>query len=70
MTTFSEKSIPSSELPRIFETGRTEVNRELMLSNGTKIVTSRFPVIDEKGERIGAFSVFKDITEVVNLAGK
>ncbi|MGB3260663.1 sigma 54-interacting transcriptional regulator [Paenisporosarcina sp.] len=62
--------IPSSELPRIFETGRTEVNRELMLSNGTKIVTSRFPVIDEKGERIGAFSVFKDITEVVNLAGE
>jgi PAS domain S-box-containing protein len=62
--------IPSSELPRIFETGRTELNRELILSNGTKIVTSRIPIIDEKGERIGAFAVFKDITEVVNLAGE
>ncbi|EPD53647.1 PAS domain S-box protein [Paenisporosarcina sp. HGH0030] len=62
--------IASSELPRTFETGRTEVNRELVLSNGTKIVTSRFPVIDEKGVRIGAFSVFKDITEVVSLAGE
>lgn len=62
--------ISSSELPRIFDTGRTEVNRELVLSNGTKIVTSRFPIIDEKGERIGAFAVFKDITEVVNLAGE
>jgi PAS domain S-box-containing protein len=62
--------IPSSELPRIFETGRTELNRELSLSNGLKIVTSRFPIIDEKENRIGAFSVFKDISEVVNLAGE
>lgn len=62
--------IPLSALPRIFETGRTELNKELILSNGTKIVSSRFPIIDEKGERIGAFSVFKDITEVVSLAGE
>ncbi|WP_026045640.1 sigma-54 interaction domain-containing protein [Paenisporosarcina sp. TG-14] len=62
--------IPSSELSRIFDTGRTEINRELVLSNGSEIVTSRFPIIDEKGQRIGAFSVFKDITEIVNLAGE
>ena len=62
--------IPASELERIFETGRTELNRKLILSNGTKIVTSRFPIIDEKGHIIGAFAVFKDITEVVNLAGE
>ena len=62
--------IPSSELLRIFETGRTELNKELTLSNGLKIVTSRFPVIDEKDQRIGAFAVFKDISEVVNLAGE
>ncbi len=62
--------IPSSALPRIFETGRTELNKELVLSNGLKIVTSRFPIVDEVGERIGAFSVFKDITEIVSLAGE
>ncbi|WP_019415019.1 sigma-54-dependent Fis family transcriptional regulator [Paenisporosarcina sp. TG20] len=62
--------IPSSELPRIFETGRIELNRELVLNNGLKIVASRFPIIDEKGERIGAFAVFKDISELVNLAGE
>jgi len=62
--------IPDSELPRIIETGRTELNRELTLKNGFKIVTSRIPIIDEHGERIGAFAVFKDITEVVNLAGE
>lgn len=60
--------ITMSELPRIFETGRTELNRELVLKNGMKIVTSRFPMVDEFGETIGAFSVFKDISEVVSLA--
>lgn len=62
--------IPSSALPRIFESGRTELNKELVLSNGLKIVTSRFPIVDEEGERIGAFSVFKDISELVSLAGE
>lgn len=60
--------ISMSELPRIIETGRTELNRELELKDGSKIVTSRFPMIDETGELIGAFAVFKDITEVVSLA--
>ncbi len=60
--------ITMSELPRIFETGRTELNRELVLKNGMKIVTSRFPMVDEYGETIGAFAVFKDISEVVSLA--
>ncbi|AYC29530.1 sigma 54-interacting transcriptional regulator [Paenisporosarcina cavernae] len=60
--------IPSSELPRIYESGRSEYNREMLLHNGLKIVTSRFPIIDERGNRLGSFAVFKDITEVVNLA--
>lgn len=60
--------ITLSELTRIYETGRTELNRELVLKNGMKIVTSRFPMVDESGEAIGAFAVFKDITEVVSLA--
>ncbi|MBU9672744.1 sigma-54-dependent Fis family transcriptional regulator [Planococcus sp. CP5-4] len=60
--------ISMSELPRVIETGRTELNRELELKDGSKIVTSRFPMIDENGELIGAFAVFKDITEVVSLA--
>lgn len=60
--------ITLSELPRIYETGRTELNKELKLKNGVEIVTSRFPVIDENGEKIGAFAVFKDISEVVSMA--
>lgn len=34
--------ISMSELPRIYETGRTELNKELELKNGSRIVTSRF----------------------------
>ncbi|KIL44323.1 sigma-54-dependent Fis family transcriptional regulator [Jeotgalibacillus soli] len=60
--------IPLSGLPRIIETGRTESNQELLLDNGHKVVTTRIPMINEQGEIIGAFAVFKDITEVVNLA--
>ncbi|MFJ8066678.1 sigma 54-interacting transcriptional regulator [Psychrobacillus sp. NPDC096426] len=60
--------ISLSELPRIFEAGSVELNKELTLESGTKIVTSRYPMIDAEGKRVGAFAVFKDITEVLRLA--
>jgi PAS domain S-box-containing protein len=60
--------IPSSELPRVFRTGRSEVNKELVLANGLKIMTSRFPLYNSEGQKVGAFAVFKDISEVVALA--
>ncbi|SER80082.1 sigma 54-interacting transcriptional regulator [Psychrobacillus sp. OK032] len=60
--------ISLSELPRIFETGSVELNKELTLESGTKIVTSRYPMVNEEGKRVGAFAVFKDITEVLRLA--
>ncbi|MGP4080985.1 sigma 54-interacting transcriptional regulator [Pseudalkalibacillus sp. R45] len=60
--------IPNSELPRILNHGKTEVNKEQVLDNGRKIITTRTPMIDDKGNIIGAFAVFKDITEVVEMA--
>jgi PAS domain S-box-containing protein len=60
--------IPESKLPRVLESQRTETNKELMLDNGLKIITNRIPMITEDLQVMGAFSVFKDITEVVNLA--
>ncbi|WHX99231.1 sigma-54-dependent Fis family transcriptional regulator [Neobacillus sp. DY30] len=60
--------IPESRLPLILETRRTETNQEMNLGNGRKIITTRIPIIEENGTLIGAFAVFKDITEVVNLA--
>ncbi|SFA96948.1 MULTISPECIES: sigma-54-dependent Fis family transcriptional regulator [unclassified Bacillus (in: firmicutes)] len=60
--------IPKSRLTHVMETRRPEANQEMLLDNGVKIITTRIPIIDEKGRLIGAFAVFKDITEVVNLA--
>ncbi|HZG73380.1 MAG TPA: PAS domain S-box protein, partial [Chondromyces sp.] len=60
--------IPTSKLPLVLKKTKSEINQEQLLENGVKVITSRIPMIAENGEIIGAFSVFKDITEIVNLA--
>ena len=60
--------IPTTKLPHVFETGEPELNQELVLGNGLEIVTSRLPLFDHKGRKVGAFAVFKDMTEVLALA--
>lgn len=62
--------IPTSQLTRVLQTRRPETNKEQILPNGFKIITTRIPIIDENNKIIGAFAVFKDITEVVRLAGE
>ncbi|RFU60265.1 sigma 54-interacting transcriptional regulator [Bacillus sp. V59.32b] len=62
------KLIPGSRLPHIIATKRVELNQELVLENGRKIITTRIPLLDENDGVVGAFAVFKDITEVVHLA--
>ncbi|OQR58335.1 sigma-54-dependent Fis family transcriptional regulator [Bacillus sp. CDB3] len=60
--------IPTSKLLRIIRTKQIEVNHELTLENDKKIITTRIPILKEGGEVQGAFAIFKDITEVVDLA--
>ncbi|PFM65859.1 sigma-54-dependent Fis family transcriptional regulator [Bacillus cereus] len=60
--------IPTSKLLRIIRTKQIEVNYELTLENEKKIITTRIPILKEDGEVQGAFAIFKDITEVVDLA--
>ncbi|MEH7119103.1 sigma 54-interacting transcriptional regulator [Neobacillus vireti] len=60
--------IPMSRLLFILQSRRVESNQEMVLGNGRKIITTRLPIIEENGSLVGAFAVFKDITEVVNLA--
>ncbi len=60
--------IPSSRLPLILSSRRIEANQEMVLVNGVKIITTRIPIIDEQGILLGAFAVFKDISEVLSLA--
>jgi PAS domain S-box-containing protein len=60
--------IPNTELIGVLESRRVEVNKEQVLFNGLKIITTRIPMVDENGRLFGAFAVFKDMTEVLNLA--
>src|SRR5699024_2934943 len=50
------------------ENGKAETNQEHSLGNGLDIVTSRFPLFDENKNVVGAFAVFKDMTEALTLA--
>lgn len=61
-------AIASSGLPRVLETRKIEINQELVLENNIKIITTRIPMISHNGHLIGAFAVFKDISDVVQLA--
>ncbi|MFE8695513.1 sigma 54-interacting transcriptional regulator [Cytobacillus sp. FJAT-53684] len=63
-----DEIITKSHLKRVMETRRIEANQELILNNGLKVITTRIPMIGENNEVIGAFSVFKDITDVMKLA--
>ncbi len=60
--------ISASKLPRVLHTRETELNQEMVLENGRKVISTRIPMVNENGLLMGAFAVFKDITEVVNLA--
>ncbi|MBP3040615.1 sigma-54-dependent transcriptional regulator [Bacillaceae bacterium Marseille-Q3522] len=60
--------IPQSKLPHILKTEKMEANQELIFDNGLKVITTRIPILDEDGQLLGAFAVFKNITEIVNLA--
>ncbi len=59
--------ILNTRLVHILETGDYELNRQQDLGN-IKIITNRMPVKDENGEIIGAVAVFRDVTDILDLA--
>lgn len=63
-----EDVIGNTRLPHTLRTQRREVNQKLFLENGRQVITTRIPIINEDKQLMGAFAVFKDITEVMNLA--
>lgn len=62
-----EDIIENTRLPFILKTGTSELNRKQPLGDIT-IVTNRMPVFNEAGDVVGAIAVFRDITEVQELA--
>jgi PAS domain S-box-containing protein len=61
--------IHNSRLPHVLATGEAELNRDQMLGD-IRIITNRMPVKDEEGNIIGAVAVFRDITEIIELAAQ
>lgn len=62
-----EEVVETTRLKYILETGESEINRRQPLGD-INIITNRMPVRDEDGKIIGAVAVFRDVTEVVELA--
>lgn len=60
--------VTTTQLPRIIKTRVPEINQEQDLLNGKKIITTRLPIKDSNGQLLGAFAVFKDITEIKKMA--
>jgi len=61
--------ILNTRLMYVLETGDFELNRQQDLGN-IKIITNRMPVRAEDGEIIGAVAVFRDITDILDLASQ
>ncbi|QEK13154.1 sigma-54-dependent transcriptional regulator [Crassaminicella thermophila] len=59
--------VANSRLPYILKTGESELNRKQPLGH-VSIITNRMPVKDDFGKVIGAVAVFRDITEIKELA--
>ncbi|USK73359.1 sigma-54 interaction domain-containing protein [Peribacillus frigoritolerans] len=60
--------IPSTGLLRVMQTNQKEVNQELTLGNGMELITTRIPLVNADKEIIGAFAVFRNKREAVQLA--
>ncbi len=59
--------IPNTRLHLVMQSGQPELNQKQRLGDVT-IITNRVPVRDESGQVIAAVAVFRDISEVINLA--
>lgn len=64
-----ETVIDNTRLPIILETGKSELNQQQPLNDIT-IITNRMPVLDDDGAIIGAIAVFRDVSELAELAEK
>lgn len=64
-----ELVIENTRLPIILKTGKSELNQQQPL-NKTTIITNRMPVLDDEGRIVGAIAVFRDISELIDLAEK
>ncbi|TCP59604.1 PAS domain S-box-containing protein [Tumebacillus sp. BK434] len=63
----ASEAVPNSRLHVVLQSGEPELN-QLQQFGKSRIITNRVPVRDETGQVVGAVAVFRDITEVQQLA--
>lgn len=62
-----DQVIKNTRLPIILQTGESELNQQQPLNDIT-IITNRMPIRDDDGKIIGALAVFRDVSEIIELA--
>ncbi|ADC48355.1 transcriptional regulator sigma L-dependent PAS [Alkalihalophilus pseudofirmus OF4] len=62
-----QEVLPNSGLPRVIQTKKEEHNKKQHFENGTTILTTRVPMFEED-KCIGGLAIFKDVTEIVEMA--
>ncbi|MCD6237950.1 MAG: sigma 54-interacting transcriptional regulator [Thermotogae bacterium] len=64
------KVVKNTRLPEVVKTEKSILNSIQRLGDSHVIVTNRVPITDKNGNVVGAASVFRDISEVKELAKK
>ncbi len=59
--------VENTRLPVVLETGISELNQKQQLNDIT-IITNRMPILSDDGEILGAVAIFRDISEMIELA--
>jgi PAS domain S-box-containing protein len=59
--------VPTSRLGLVLENGQPQLNQQQEIPSGRVVLTNRVPVKDQMGEVIGAVSVFRDVSELLQL---
>ena len=62
-----EDVIPNTRLPIIVATGKKEFNQKQRLKC-TSVITNRKPLFDEKGNIIGAYALFRNVTQIKEMS--
>lgn len=61
--------LPETGLMKVIASKKRQVNQEMRFSNGISILTTRMPLYYQE-QCIGAFSIFKDTTDIEKMAAK
>lgn len=66
--THIKEIIPNSRLPNVLQSQQKQLHKKMQLKNGKDVITNAFPLTNEANHLIGAFAMFKEEKDVIQLA--